>query len=115
MAILPYYIANLNIEYTYKQKMGEYQEFENICFVDTLDHTSFEGKQMDLFAMSVENTERIKRQNKSKISVIIGNPPYNANQANENDNNKNRPYPEIDKLIKESYVKYSNAQKTKRY
>lgn len=115
VAILPYYIANLNIEYTYKQKMGEYQEFENICFVDTLEHTSFEGKQMNLLSLSVENTERIKRQNESKISVIIGNPPYNANQANENDNNKNRLYPDIDKLIKDSYVKYSNAQKTKVY
>ncbi|MDB9343229.1 N-6 DNA methylase [Nodularia spumigena CS-586/05] len=115
VAILPYYIANLNIEYTYKQKMGVYEEFENICFVDTLDHTSFAGKQMDLFAMSVENTARIKRQNDKSISVIIGNPPYNANQQNENDNNKNRAYPDIDKLIKESYVKYSNAQKTKAY
>ncbi|HYW19244.1 MAG TPA: type ISP restriction/modification enzyme [Nodularia sp. (in: cyanobacteria)] len=115
VAILPYYIANLNIEYTYKQKMGVYEEFENICFVDTLDHTSFAGKQMNLFAMSVENTARIKRQNDRTISVIIGNPPYNANQQNENDNNKNRAYPEIDKLIKESYVKYSTAQKTKRY
>ncbi|MEO0013695.1 MAG: hypothetical protein RLZZ535_2084, partial [Cyanobacteriota bacterium] len=61
VAILPYYIANLNIEYTYKQKMGEYEEFDNICFVDTLDHTSFHGKQMDLFSLSVENTARIKR------------------------------------------------------
>jgi predicted helicase len=115
VAILPYYIANLNIEYTYKQKMGVYEEFENICFVDTLDNTSFAGKQLDLFAMSVENTARIKRQNDRTISVIIGNPPYNANQANENDNNKNRSYPAIDQLIKESYVKYSTAQKTKRY
>ncbi|MGI8504330.1 MAG: Eco57I restriction-modification methylase domain-containing protein [Hassallia sp.] len=115
VSILPYYIANLNIEYTYKQKMGVYEEFENICFVDTLEHTSFAGKQMNLFAMSVENTKRIKQQNESKISVIIGNPPYNANQANENDNNKNRSYPVIDKLIKDSYIKYSTAQKTKVY
>jgi len=115
VAILPYYIANLNIEYTYKQKMGVYEEFENICFVDTLDNTSFEGKQLDLFAMTVENTARIKRQNDRTISVIIGNPPYNANQQNENDNNANRDYPAIDKLIKESYVKYSTAQKTKAY
>ncbi|MDB9360246.1 N-6 DNA methylase [Nodularia spumigena CS-588/02] len=110
VAILPYYIANLNIEYTYKQKMGVYEEFENICFVDTLDHTSFAGKQMDLFAMSVENTARIKRQNDRTISVIIGNPPYNAKQENFNDNNANRYYTAIDKLIKESYVKYSQAQ-----
>jgi predicted helicase len=110
VAILPYYIANLNIEYTYKQKMGVYEEFENICFVDTLDNTSFAGKQMDLFAMSVENTARIKRQNDKTISVIIGNPPYNAKQENFNDNNANRYYTAIDKLIKESYIKYSKAQ-----
>ncbi len=115
VAILPYYIANLNIEFTYQQKMGEYEEFDNICFVDTLEHTTFEGKQGDLFALTVENTERIKRQNDRTISVIIGNPPYNANQANENDNNKNRKYPAIDKLIKDTYIKYSTAQKTKLY
>lgn len=110
VAILPYYIANLNIEYTYKQKMGVYEEFENICFVDTLEHTSFAGKQMNLFAMSIENTERIKRQNETNISVIIGNPPYNAKQDNFNDNNANRAYPEVDKRIKETYIKRGTAQ-----
>lgn len=115
MSILPYYIANLNIEYTYQQKTGEYLEFNNICLMDTLDHSNLGGKQFDLFAMSQENTERIKRQNDSKISVIIGNPPYNANQQNENDNNKNRSYPDIDKRIKDTYIKESTAQKTKLY
>jgi predicted helicase len=110
IAILPYYIANLNIEYTYKQKMGEYEEFNNICLVDTLDHTSFDGKQMDLFALSVENTSRIQRQNDKQISVIIGNPPYNAKQENFNDNNANRSYKEIDKRIKNTYIKYGTAQ-----
>jgi predicted helicase len=62
-----------------------------------------------------ENVARIKRQNKKKISVIIGNPPYNANQLNENENNKNREYPEIDRRIKETYIDASSAQKTKRY
>jgi predicted helicase len=110
VAILPYYIANLNIEYTYKQKMGEYEEFDNICFVDTLDRTSFYGKQMDLFALSIENTARIKRQNDKQISVIIGNPPYNAKQENFKDRNANRSYPEIDKRIKETYIKQGTAQ-----
>lgn len=32
VAILPYYIANLNIEYTYKQKTGEYGELLNFNF-----------------------------------------------------------------------------------
>ena len=118
VAILSYYIANLNIEYTYKQKMGEYKEFENICFVDTLDNMgfSFKGQQIGAYAgFAHENKERIQRQNERKISVIIGNPPYNANQMNENENNKNRPYPEIDKRIKETYVRLSKAQKTKQY
>ncbi|NJL41958.1 MAG: N-6 DNA methylase [Leptolyngbyaceae cyanobacterium SM1_4_3] len=110
VAILPYYVANLNIELTYKQKMGRYEEFQNICFVDTLDHTSFEGKQGDLFALSVENTERIKRQNDRTISVIIGNPPYNANQGNFNQNNANRTYLEIDKRVKNTYIKRGKAQ-----
>jgi predicted helicase len=66
-------------------------------------------------ARSEENVARIKRQNEKKISVIIGNPPYNANQLNENENNKNRDYPEIDQRIKETYITASKAQKTKRY
>lgn len=118
VAILPYYIANLNIEYTYKQKMGQYEEFKNLCFVDTLDNTtalSYGGKQHQLFGLSSENAERIKRQNAKKISVVIGNPPYNANQLNENENNKNREYRDIDKRIKDTYIKHSTAQKTKVY
>lgn len=110
LAILPYYIANLNIEFTYKQKMGEYQEFDNICFVDTLEHTSFHEKQLDMFALSVENTARIKRQNDKTISVIIGNPPYNAKQGNFNENNANRTYTAIDKRIKDTYIRESKAQ-----
>ncbi|MGH6811737.1 MAG: type ISP restriction/modification enzyme, partial [Methylocella sp.] len=120
VAILPYYVANLNIEATYAAVMGQYVEFENLCFVDTLDNVAglgkFSGYQGELFgAMSEENVERIKRQNKRKISVIIGNPPYNANQMNENDNNKNRTYPRIDERIKTTYIKESSAQKTKLY
>jgi predicted helicase len=110
MAILPYYIANLNIEFTYAQKMGRYEEFKNICLVDTLDHCGFEGKQFDLFAMSVQNTARIQNQNDRKISVIIGNPPYNAWQENFNQNNANRVYGQIDKQIKATYIKQGTAQ-----
>ena len=118
VAILPYYIANLNIEYTFKQKMGYYDEFKNICFVDTLDNVGglrYSTQQTKMFGFSSENAERIKSQNKKKISVIIGNPPYRANQMNENENNKNREYPEVDKRIKDTYIQGSTAQKTKVY
>jgi predicted helicase len=117
VAILPYYISNLNIEFTYAQKMGCYTEFENLCFVDTLDNMgfSYKGKHGSLDFFSEENSKRIQKQNEKKIAVIIGNPPYNANQANENDNNKNREYPLIDKRIKDTFIKHSTAQKTKVY
>jgi predicted helicase len=119
VAILPYYVANLNIEATYAAING-YEEYPNLCFVDTLDNTAalraHKGQQGDLFGgVSEENVARIKRQNKKKISVILGNPPYNANQLNESENNKNREYPEIDRRIKETYIAASTAQKTKVY
>jgi predicted helicase len=120
VAILPYYVANLNIEATYAAITGQYDEFPNLCFVDTLDnvglHTQAKGTTTELFgSVSQENVARIKRQNSKKISVVIGNPPYNANQANENDNNKNREYPSIDARIKQTYIAESTAQKTKLY
>ncbi len=120
VAILPYYIANLNIEFTYAQLVGEYLEFPHICFVDTLDNLGFEKthihQQMGLdFGLTAENTARIQIQNKRRISVILGNPPYNANQMNENDNNKNRLYAGIDARIKETWIAASQAQKTKMY
>ncbi|MBN8743244.1 MAG: N-6 DNA methylase [Thiomonas arsenitoxydans] len=120
VAILPYYVANLNIEATYAAISGEYAEFPSLCFVDTLDnvglHTAAKGATADLFgSVSEENVARIKRQNARRISVIIGNPPYNANQQSENDNNKNREYPAIDARIKQTYIAQSTAQKTKLY
>lgn len=120
VAILPYYVANLNIEATYAASSGTYEEFPGLCFVDTLDNTfalrKHKGHMDDLFGgVSDDNVRRIRQQNSRRISVIIGNPPYNANQLNENENNKNREYPEIDKRIKETYVDASTAQKTKLY
>ena len=122
--ILPYYIANLNIEYTYKERTDRYLEFPNLSFVDTLDNMDWKGAsgaavqrqtQLNLGGVSEENWIRVQEQNEQPISVIVGNPPYNANQQNENDNNKNREYPAIDRRIRETYIKESTAQKTKQY
>lgn len=113
VSILPYYIANLNIEFTYKQKMGAYAPFENICFVDTLDNTGFAKSgthQMDFLGLVDENIDRIQRQNERRISVIMGNPPYNAWQEDFNLHNPNRPYTDVDKRIKETYIKHGTAQ-----
>ena len=126
VAILPYYIANLNIEYTYREKTGQYMEFPNLCFVDTLDNMDWQQSgatggavtrqsAFNLGGLSVENWIRIQEQNEKPISVIIGNPPYNANQTSWNDFNPNREYPEVDQRIRETYIAASAAQKTKQY
>ena len=126
VAILPYYIANLNIEYTYKEKTGQYLEFPNLCFVDTLDNMDWQQTgatggavtrqgAFNLGGLSTENWMRVQLQNEKTISVIIGNPPYNANQQNWNDFNPNREYPPIDRRIRETYVASSSAHKTKQY
>ena len=103
--LLPYYIAALNIERAYFDITGEYKPFEGLCFVDTLD--MIHEKQPTF--LSERNTERVQRQKKEPITVIIGNPPYNAWQVSENDNNRNRPYKDIDERIRRTYSKDSTA------
>ena len=105
--LLPYYIAALNIEHAYYEKTNQYEAFDGLCFVDTLDMAK---EHATLYAFLNEaNTERVERQKKTPITVVIGNPPYNVGQLNENDNNKNRKYSVIDKRIHETYAKASNA------
>ena len=125
VAILPYYIANLNIEYTYRERMGQYKSFPNLCFVDTLDNLGWQAganggaaegqRAFNLGGLSTENWMRVQLQNEKPISVIIGNPPYNDQQSNWYDLNPNRKYPEIDKRIKDTYVAASEAQRTHQY
>lgn len=106
--LMPYYIASLNIERLYFDKMGQREPFEGICFVDTLDIAK-DARQLTLDLFGSENTARVKRQQDAPINVIIGNPPYNAGQLNENDNNKNRKYDLIDKAVRDTYAKDSKA------
>ncbi|WIG58689.1 MAG: Helicase domain protein [Ktedonobacterales bacterium] len=110
--LLPYYIASLNIEHAYYERTGSYLPFEGLCFTDTLELA--EARQMSLFVE--RNHDRVEREKAADIMVVIGNPPYNVGQENENDNNKNRKYPVIDGRIRETYAKDSKATlKTKYY
>ncbi len=103
--LLPYYIASLNIEHEFYERMGEYEQFEGICFTDTLELAV--GQQPSLFVE--ENTVRVQREKDAQIMVVIGNPPYNVGQVKEDDNNKNRKYPILEKEIKNTYIKDSKA------
>jgi very-short-patch-repair endonuclease len=103
--LMPYYVAALNIEHTFYELFGSYEPFEGLCFVDTLEIA--ERKQLSF--LTERNTERVRRQKEAPITVIIGNPPYNAWQKRENDNNRNRRYPILDARIRETYAADSRA------
>ena len=104
--LLPYYIATLNIEHEFYEAMQRYLPFEGISLVDTFELA--EERQLSL--LTAENTARVEKQKSSPMFVVIGNPPYNAGQVNENDNNKNREYPTMDALVRETYAKASNVR-----
>ena len=78
---------------------------EGLCLVDTFEVA--EDRQMRLFTAA--NTERVKKQKESEMFVVIGNPPYNVGQVNENDNNKNRKYKTMDTRVRETYSQDSKA------
>ncbi len=103
--LMPYYIASLNIEREYYELTGKAAPFEGLCFVDTLDL----ARERQMTFLTEANTERVERQKAADINVIIGNPPYNVGQINENDNNKNRKYDVIDGRIRATYAKDSKA------
>ena len=111
--LLPYYIASLNIEHAYFERTGSYEPFPHICFVDTFDTFQLmdapqQTGQFDYF--TPENTLRVEEQRETPMFVVIGNPPYNAGQKNENDNNRNRRHSGVDARVRDTFAADSSAQ-----
>jgi predicted helicase len=117
--LLPYYVASMNIEHAYYEATGKNEPFEGICLVDTFQtingkmayygfNEKHEQEEMTI-GFNPENSKRIKRQKDAPIRVVIANPPYNAGQADENDNNKNRKYPELERRVSATYGEASDA------
>lgn len=108
LSILAYYIGNIHIELTYSRLSGGlFNEFNNMCYMDTLDNVwAIEQKQTQqpLFDITEENAKRVAAQNEKPLMLIIGNPPYNTMQRNENQNNKNKRYAGVDQQIKDTYA-----------
>lgn len=103
--LLPYYIASMNIEHEFYELTKGYRPFKGICLVDTFELS--EAQQRSLF--TAENTDRVEKLKQTPLFVIIGNPPYNAKQVSENDNNKNRKYPALDSRVADTYGRDSKA------
>ncbi len=105
--LLAYYIMVVNIEYAYHARTGDYREFEGALLTDTFQMTE-QQNQIDEFFF-VDNSIRQLEQADLDITVVIGNPPYQVGQDNENDNNKNEKYPTLDERIRTTYVERSEA------
>lgn len=107
--LMPYYISQVNLADAYWACEGKGNpNFPNLALADTFD--LLETIQMGMpFQELEENQEIIKRQQKAPIRVIIGNPPYNAGQSREDDNNKNKKHPYLDSLVKKDYADKSKV------
>lgn len=105
IVLLAYYIADVNIEAVYHDLMhpDKYEMYDGICLTDTFQLN--EHGDNDIFSkLFPENSERLQKQKKAPVRVIIGNPPYSVGQGSANDNAKNLKYKNLDERIAQSYV-----------
>ncbi|WP_245862616.1 DEAD/DEAH box helicase [Phycicoccus duodecadis] len=112
--LLAYYIAAVNIETTYQDLVrgsldeeAAYEPFPGLVLTDTFQ--SYEQDDEDDLGVFPENNERINRQRKLPITVIVGNPPYSVGQDSANDDNANEKYPTLDSEIRNTYAARSSA------
>ena len=117
IVLLAYYIASVNIESVYHDLAGgprpvaaetggarrpaeppqTYTPFEGICLTDTFE--LYEKKDVFDTQDFQQNSARVKRQRKSHIRIVIGNPPYSVGQKSANDNAQNQSYPKLEAAI----------------
>lgn len=110
IVLLAYYIADVNIESVYHDLMHpkEYEMFDGICLTDTFQLN--EHGDNDIYSMLFpDNSERLQKQKKAPVRVIIGNPPYSVGQKSANDNAQNLKYEQLERRIESTYAKNSKA------
>ena len=118
IVLLAYYIAAINIENAYHDATSDpedgvgkanYTPFDGIVLTDTFQLGESEDADKLFSEMFPKNSERVQRQKKAPLRVIIGNPPYSIGQKSANDNAQNQTYPKLDKRIADTYAKQSSA------
>ena len=96
-------IMDINIEQSYHLRHGgDYKNFPGALLTDTFQMSEKDDDQPELEAFE-ENTKRACEQLKTPIRVIVGNPPYRANDK-DNTGNQNTKYEYLDARIEETYV-----------
>ena len=110
IVLLAYYIAAVNIENVFHDRLGEgseYKPFEGIVLTDTFQLGETDGALLTE-ALRL-NSERVERQKKTPLTVIMANPPYSAGQTSANDDAANQKYTRLDARIAETYAKETDA------
>ena len=96
----------IHIEEAFHGRRGPdstYEPFDGIVLTDTFNlHTDRTGFPMTWLP---NNSERVERQQKLPIQVIVGNPPWSGKQKSAGDNNPTIDYPELEKRVGETYVR----------
>lgn len=111
IVLLAYYIATVNLETAFHAQTGTYRPFNGMVLTDTFQMTE-DGDLVDKVIMP-ENNAKAEHQLAQPIRVIVGNPPYSAQQDSENDNNKNLAYPTLDARVRSTYAEKSGAKLVK--
>ncbi len=107
IVLLSYYIAAVNIENVFHDRAGrkeKYSAFPGIVFGDTFRMRESSIQTAFSEPGFQENSQRVRTQNETPISVIVGNPPYSIGQKSANDNAQNENYPWIRERIEETYA-----------
>ena len=110
IVLLAYYIAAIHIEEAFHGRRGTdsgYEPFGGIVLTDTFNlHTERTGFPREWLP---DNSERVERQQKMPIQVVVGNPPWSAGQRSSADDNPNVDYPELQRRVADTYAARSTA------
>jgi predicted helicase len=118
IVLLAYYIAAINIENAYHDAtpdpndgMGKsnYTSFDGIVLTDTFQLSETREGEIQYEEMLKKNSDRVEKQRKAPLRIIIGNPPYSIGQKSANDNAQNQTYPKLNQRIADTYAKLTKA------
>ena len=118
IVLLAYYIAAVNIENAFHDATidpddgigkAKYYPFDGIVLTDTFQLGESDGNNKMFSDMFPQNSERVAKQKKAPLRVIIGNPPYSVGQKSANDNAQNQKYEKLDSRISKTYAAETDA------
>ena len=98
LILLAYYIAAVNCEAIYGQRIGKFERFEGLSLMNTFNLGSLNEHTGDIMAGP---KHRILRQRKADITAVIGNPPWSLTTKSE--------YPEVRKKVASTYGKQAST------